>query len=103
MKVKVYTGSEVKNELEDAKRDYLQAAVGISTTTKQLSVPKLLDWYMLDFAKDMETFLNWVCLQLPSEVGNVAMKCLERKTSEPLSVCVQVRPYKFHFRYLLYK
>ncbi|KAI3504829.1 hypothetical protein L1887_26561 [Cichorium endivia] len=101
--VRVYSSSEVEKELEVAKRDYLQAAVGISTSKKLISIPKLLDWYMLDFAKDMESFLDWVCLQLPTDVGKVAMKCLERKFSDPLSNCVQVSPYEFRFRYLLYK
>nr|XP_043639511.1 uncharacterized protein LOC122610601 [Erigeron canadensis] len=101
--VRVYNGAEVENELEAAKRDYLQAAVGISSTNKVLAIPKLLDWYMLDFAKDTESFVEWVCLQLPSEVRNVAIKCLERNTSEPLSGCVRVSPYDFHFRYLFYK
>ncbi|KAM0019237.1 putative ternary complex factor MIP1, leucine-zipper [Helianthus debilis subsp. tardiflorus] len=101
--VRVYTASEVENELEVAKNEYLQAAVGISTTKQLLMIPKLLDWYMFDFAEDMESFLHWVCLQLPSEVGKVAMKCLERKTSETLSDRVRVSPYEFHFRYLLYK
>ncbi|KAI3673100.1 hypothetical protein L6452_39212 [Arctium lappa] len=99
--VRVYTGSEVENELEVAKREYLQAAVGISTTKKSLTIPKLLDWYMLDFAKDMESFLDWICLQFPSEVGKVAMECLHReKIFEPLSHYVQVSPYEFHFRHI---
>ncbi|KAJ0442438.1 hypothetical protein HanPI659440_Chr16g0634691 [Helianthus annuus] len=101
--VRVYTTSEVENELEVAKNEYLQAAVGISTTKHLLMIPKLLDWYMFDFAKDMESFLHWVCLQLHGEVGKEAMKCLERQTSETLSDHVRVSPYEFHFRYLLYK
>ncbi|KAF5759716.1 hypothetical protein HanXRQr2_Chr16g0744651 [Helianthus annuus] len=96
--VRVYTTSEVENELEVAKNEYLQAAVGISTTKHLLMIPKLLDWYMFDFAKDMESFLHWVCLQLHGEVGKEAMKCLERQTSETLSDHVRVSPYEFHFR-----
>lgn len=103
MKVRIYTGSQVENELEIAKKDYLQAAIGISTTNKMVEIPKLLDWYMLDFAKDMESLLDWVCLQLPNEVGKEAMKCLERGKSVPLSHCVRVIPYEFQFRYLLHK
>ncbi|XP_023728522.1 uncharacterized protein LOC111876216 [Lactuca sativa] len=101
--VRIYTGSQVENELEIAKKDYLQAAIGISTTNKMVEIPKLLDWYMLDFAKDMESLLDWVCLQLPNEVGKEAMKCLERGKSVPLSHCVRVIPYEFQFRYLLHK
>lgn len=100
MKVRVYTAAHVEEELETAKRDYLQAAVGISRTNK-LTIPKLLDWYLLDFAKDLESLLDWVCLQLPNDVRNEAVKCLERKGKETLSQLVQVMPYDFSFRLLL--
>ncbi|XP_010268747.1 PREDICTED: uncharacterized protein LOC104605611 isoform X2 [Nelumbo nucifera] len=95
--VRVYTASQVENQLEAAKRDYLQAAVGISTSNK-LAIPKLLDWYLLDFAKDLESLLDWICLQLPNELRKEAMKCLERGRMEPLSQVVQVIPYEFSFR-----
>ncbi|KAK8672924.1 hypothetical protein V6N13_111281 [Hibiscus sabdariffa] len=85
--VRVYTAAHVEEELETAKRDYLQAAVGMSRTNK-LIIPKLLDWYLLDFAKDLESLLDWVCLQLPNGVRNEAVKCLERKGKEPLSQLV---------------
>ncbi|XP_076903281.1 uncharacterized protein LOC143558313 isoform X2 [Bidens hawaiensis] len=101
--VRIYSGSQVESELEVAKKDYLQAAIAISTSNKMVAVPKLLDWYMLDFAKDMESLLDWVCLQLPNNIGKEAMKCLERNKSVPLSQCVRVIPYEFRFRYLLHK
>ncbi|KAA8547203.1 hypothetical protein F0562_003641 [Nyssa sinensis] len=99
--VRVYT-CQVENELEATKRDYLEAAVGISTTNK-LVIPKLLDWYLLDFAKDLEGLLDWVCLQLPNELRNETVRCLERKGRETLSQLVQVMPYDFSFRYLIYR
>ena len=102
MKVRVYTASNVEEELERAKRDYLEAAVGISRRNK-LIIPKLLDWYLLDFAKDLESLLDWVCLQLPNKLRNEAVKCLERKGKEPLSQLVQVMPYDFSFRLLLHR
>lgn len=102
MKVRVYTASQVEEELEATKRDYLQAAVGITETNK-LMVPKVLDWYLLDFAKDLESLLDWVCLQLPDELRNEAVKCLERRGKEPLSQLVQVKPYDFSFRLLLHR
>ncbi|KAG5542191.1 hypothetical protein RHGRI_021902 [Rhododendron griersonianum] len=100
--VRVYTASEVENELEVAKKEYLQAAVGISTKMKLLGIPKLLDWYLLDFAKDLESFLDWICLQLPSELRKEAIKCLERGKGEPLSQFIKVMPYEFNFRYLIF-
>lgn len=98
----MYTASRVEDELEAAKRDYLQAAVGISTTNK-LIIPKLLDWYLLDFAKDLEALLDWVCLQLPDDLRNKMVKWLEVKGREPLSQLVHVMPYNFSFRYLIHR
>ncbi|GMH14771.1 hypothetical protein Nepgr_016612 [Nepenthes gracilis] len=87
--VRVYTASQVESELEAAKRDYLQAAVGISKT-KKLIIPKLLEWYLLDFAKDLASLLDWVCLQLPDQLRKDALSCIESKGKEPLSQLLQV-------------
>ncbi|PPR93446.1 hypothetical protein GOBAR_AA27237 [Gossypium barbadense] len=97
--VRVYTASHVDAELEVAKKEYLQATVGISST--KFAIPKLLDWYLLDFAKDLDSLLDWICLQLPSEIGKEAIKYLERAKSESLLQFVQIIPYDFSFRYLL--
>lgn len=100
--MRVYTASQVDDELEAAKRDYLQAAVGITKANK-LIIPKLLDWYLLDFAKDLDSLLDWVCLQLPDKIRNQAVECLERRGRESLSQLVQMMPYDFSFRLLLHQ
>ncbi|XP_073157993.1 uncharacterized protein [Henckelia pumila] len=100
--VRVYTASQVENELETAKREYLQAAIGISTAKKMIAIPKLLDWYLLDFAKDIESLLDWICLQLPCELGKEAMKCVELGKGESLLQSFRIIPYDFSFRYLLH-
>jgi len=99
MQVRVYTASQVENELEVAKREFLQAAIGFSTS--KFVLPKLLDWYLLNFAKDLESLLDWICLQLPSELGKQAIKLIEERKTEPLSQFVQIMPYEFSFRYLI--
>ena len=99
VKVRVYSASQVENQLELAKREYLQAAIGISIS--KFAIPKLLSWYLLDFAKDFESLLDWICLQLPSELGKEAIYFLEKRKTEPLSQFVQVLPYDFTFRYLI--
>ncbi|XP_061357448.1 uncharacterized protein LOC133301769 [Gastrolobium bilobum] len=98
--VRVYTALQVDDELEAAKRDYLQASVGITKANK-LIIPKLLDWYLLDFAKDLDSLLDWVCFQLPDEIRNQAVECLERRGRESLSQLIQMMPYDFSFRLLL--
>ncbi|XP_066394456.1 uncharacterized protein [Miscanthus floridulus] len=100
--VRVYTAARVEEELEAAKREYQQAAVGVSTPGK-LAVPKLLHWYLLDFAKDVDALMDWVCLQLPPELRHKAMRVVvdgrRRAGAEPGRI--QVLPYEFRFRYLL--
>ncbi|CAI8599208.1 unnamed protein product [Vicia faba] len=98
--VRVYTAANVEKELELAKREYLQAAVGISTS--KCVIPKMLDWYLLDFAKDLESLLDWICLQLPNEQGKEAIMFLEKRKTQPFSQFVKIMPYEFRFRYLLY-
>lgn len=100
--VRVYTARGVEEELEAAKRDYLQAAVVVSVPAK-VAIPKLLHWYLLDFAKDVDSLMDWVCLQLPSELRQKAMRIVEdgRRGVAAESRRVQVLPYEFRFRYLL--
>ncbi|KAK4352055.1 hypothetical protein RND71_027573 [Anisodus tanguticus] len=100
--VRVYTAANIENELQVAKEEYLQASVGVSTSKKLVAIPKLLDWYLLDFAKDLESLLDWICLQLPNEHRKEAINCLERRNNEPLSHVLQIMPYEFSFRYLLH-
>lgn len=93
----MYTAVRVEKELETAKRDYLQASVGIS----KLAIPKLLHWYLLDFSKDVESLMDWVCLQLPGQLRTEAVKCLEESKRSAIPQAIQILPYEFKFRYLL--
>ncbi|XP_047049515.1 uncharacterized protein LOC124654559 [Lolium rigidum] len=95
--VRVYTAARVEEELEGAKRDYLQAAVAVSAP-ERLAIPKLLHWYLLDFAKDVDSLMDWVCLQLPGELRQSAMRAVDEGRHARR---IQVLPYEFRFRYLL--
>ncbi|PQQ18175.1 uncharacterized protein Pyn_35992 [Prunus yedoensis var. nudiflora] len=79
--VRVYSAAHVEEELEAAKRDYIQAAVGISKD-KQVDNPQAVGL-------------------LPNELRNEAVKSLERRGREPFSQLVQIMPYNFSFRLLL--
>ncbi|VVB07611.1 unnamed protein product [Arabis nemorensis] len=97
--VRVYTAGKVEEELETAKREYLEASVGISMA--KMGIPKLMDWYCHDFAKDIESLLDWICLQLPTELGKDALSCLQQGMSQsPSSSLLHIIPYDFTFRYL---
>ncbi|KAG6551986.1 hypothetical protein Mapa_006292 [Marchantia paleacea] len=97
--LRVYTSAAVEHELETAKREYLQAAVGVNAQDKIL-LPKLLEWYMRDFAKDMESLLEWVCGQLSSPLRESVQECLNHPREGVLSHSIEVMPYDFNFRYI---
>lgn len=97
--MRIYTACHIQQQLEEAKQDYLQAAVGIAKPNR-LAIPKLLDWYLLDFAKDIESLMDWICIQLPTELENVAIECLGMSRFV-IPQPVQVLPYEFRFRYLI--
>ncbi|XP_004973683.1 uncharacterized protein LOC101772878 [Setaria italica] len=106
--VRVYTADHVEEELEAAKREYLEAAVGVSPAGG-LAIPKLLHWYLPDFAKDVGSLVDWVCLQLPRDLQRDAVRAVEAAAAAgrlggPTAASrrpVRVLPYEFRFRYLL--
>ncbi|XP_074274547.1 uncharacterized protein LOC141598706 [Silene latifolia] len=99
--VRVYTASQIESELEAAKKEYIQAVVGITKDNK-FTIPKLLDWYQLEFAKDLSSLLEWVCLQLPDKLKKEALCFLETTKDVPFSELLDVVPYDFSFRYLIH-
>ena len=102
LQLRVYTPDNIVNEMEKAKVDYLEASVGV-TSKKKILVPKLLQWYMSDFADDMESLLEWIYSQLPrsGSLKRLIMECLNGEAKSPINKMVEVQPYESEFRYLL--
>ncbi|KAG8490405.1 hypothetical protein CXB51_013694 [Gossypium anomalum] len=100
--LRIYTADEVVNELGKAKVDYLEASVGI-TSKKKVSLPKLLQWHMKDFADDMESLVEWVYSQLPrsGSLKTSIMDCLNKESKYQFAKMVEVQHYESEFRYLL--
>ncbi|CDP00103.1 unnamed protein product [Coffea canephora] len=100
--LRVYTPEEVVNELERAKVEYLEAAVGV-TGKKRIIVPKLMQWHMRDFADNMESLLEWIYSQLPQSgsLKRLIMECLNSDKKSPIAKIMDSQPYNFEFRYIL--
>ncbi|WVZ92484.1 hypothetical protein U9M48_038561 [Paspalum notatum var. saurae] len=86
LKVRVCTAAGVDDELEAAKREYLQAAVVVSPAGG-LAIPKLLHWYLPDFAKDVGSLVDWVCLQLARDLQRAARSRQRRRRRRPFVSC----------------
>lgn len=100
--LRVYTPDEIVNELEKAKVEYLEAAVGV-TGKKRIIVPKLMHWHMRDFADNMESLLEWIYSQLPQSgsLKRLIMECLNSDRKSPIASIMDSQPYHFEFRYIL--
>jgi hypothetical protein len=97
----VYTAKNVRLELEVAKREFLQASVGIRGDSKVL-LPKILDWYSRELMINSATLLEWVCQNVPGKLGARIRQCIEVKQlyNKSSAHCIQWSPYSFGFRYI---
>ncbi|GMI72569.1 hypothetical protein like AT2G39690 [Hibiscus trionum] len=100
--LRIYTADGVVNELGKAKVDYLEASLGI-TNKKKISLPKLLQWHMKDFADDVESLLEWIYSQLPrsGSLKRSIMECLNKESKSQIAKMVEVQHYESEFRYLI--
>eukprot|EP00897_Mesotaenium_endlicherianum_P009905 jgi/Mesen1/8943/ME000553S08416 len=85
-------------ELEHAKEEYLLAAIGIGNDDR-LILPKLLEWYGVDFASSELAVLGWVAKQLPV----LQKQAMQERMPRNKDLYVEVSPYDWTFRYLVHR
>ncbi|KAF5470744.1 hypothetical protein F2P56_011235 [Juglans regia] len=100
--VRIYTADGVVAELEKSKLDYLQASI-VVTNTKRIAFPELLLQNMLDFAVDTDSFVEWVCQQLPTSgsLRKSMVDCFRGHSCGKISNMVEKIPCDLEFQYLL--
>ncbi|XP_044479422.1 uncharacterized protein LOC123206316 isoform X1 [Mangifera indica] len=101
--VRIYTAEGVVGELEKSKLEYLQASI-VVTSTRKIAIPELVIRNMNDFARDIDTLVEWVCHQLPTSgsLRKSMVDCFRQgHHSGKISPSVEKIPYDFEFQYLL--
>ncbi|XP_020518817.1 uncharacterized protein LOC18427447 isoform X1 [Amborella trichopoda] len=98
--VRIFTADNVREELKNSLKDYVQASVGINNKGKLL-VPKMLH----SFAKTIveEALLSeWICQFLPSHQAAVIQDCIRQRRQRFLGSrnCYAILPFDSRFRYL---
>ncbi|KAL3700252.1 hypothetical protein R1sor_018274 [Riccia sorocarpa] len=97
--VRVYTAKNVRQELEESRRDYLRASIGVRSGNKVI-LPRILAWYARETSVAPSGLLEWVC-QFVSDKQQAAIKTLiSSKSQKSLSNCVEWLPYNSRFRYI---
>ncbi|KAA8522216.1 hypothetical protein F0562_012889 [Nyssa sinensis] len=100
--LKVYTASNVEEELEVAKREFLQANV-IVKKSKKVFLPKVLERFVKEASIASDDLLKWVTENVDKKLHDSIQKCIDRKTSRKTSQIIDWLPYNSRFRYVFSK
>jgi len=105
--VRVYTAEGVTSELEKSKLEYLQASI-LVTNSKKIGLLELLIQNMHDFAKDINSLVEWVCHELPTSgsLRKSITECFRGENNNnsgriSSSINVEKLSFDFEFQYLL--
>ncbi|KAF3432309.1 hypothetical protein FNV43_RR27049 [Rhamnella rubrinervis] len=97
--VKIYTAKNVREELQEAQRDFIRASVGVSSKGRLL-VPKMLHCFAKSFVDDAELAV-WISHYLPSQQAAFVEQCISQRRQSLLgSRNCGILPFDSRFRYL---
>ncbi|KAL5554774.1 hypothetical protein UlMin_042175 [Ulmus minor] len=97
--VRIYTAGNVREELEEAQRDFIRAAVGISSKGRLL-VPKMLHCFAKSFVDDANLAV-WISHYLPPHQAAFVEQCISQRRQSLLgSRNCGILPFDSRFRYL---
>ncbi|TKW23287.1 hypothetical protein SEVIR_4G283000v4 [Setaria viridis] len=97
--VKIYTANNVREELQDAQRDFIRASVGVSRKGKLL-VPKMLHCFARGFVDD-NSFPIWISHILPQQQATFVDHCVSQRRQSLLgNRTFGIIPFDSRFRYL---
>eukprot|EP01018_Ginkgo_biloba_P002560 Gb_33723 [translate_table: standard] len=97
--VRIYTAKNVHDELESAKREFLQASIGIEDHRK-IFLPKILERYMKEASINSANLLTWVSDNVDKQLQDAIKKCIERKPHKKSAQCIDWLQYNGSFRYI---
>ncbi|CAL5436973.1 unnamed protein product [Camellia sinensis] len=95
--LKVYTASNVREELKAAKRDFLQANVVVKKS-KKVFLPKLLERFAKEASIASDDLINWVAENVDKKLHDLIQKCIDCRTYRKASQVIEWLPYNMRFR-----
>ncbi|KAK4843679.1 hypothetical protein QYF36_011392 [Acer negundo] len=100
--LKVYTASNVKEELEAAKREFLQANILVKKS-KKVFLPKVLERFAKEATISSDDLLKWVTENVDKKLQDSIQKCTDHKSNKKVSQMIEWLPYSTRFRYVFSK
>ncbi|RVW59750.1 hypothetical protein CK203_096378 [Vitis vinifera] len=97
--IRIYTAKKVREDLQEAQRDFIRASVGLSSKGRLL-VPKMLHCFAKGFVDDAKLAV-WISHYLPPHQAAFVEQCISRRRQSLLgSRNCGILPFDSHFRYL---
>ncbi|XP_039689995.1 uncharacterized protein [Medicago truncatula] len=100
--LKVYTASNLREELDAAKREFLQANVVVKKSSKVI-LPKLVERFSREASINIDNILGWMMENVDKKLHDSIQKCIDRKSNKKPSQIIEWRPYSSKFRYMFSK
>ncbi|KAJ3680604.1 hypothetical protein LUZ60_016882 [Juncus effusus] len=100
--MRVYTAKNVLNELEKAKREFLQTNVVIKNN-KKIILPKILERFVKEASFDNQDLLKWVSENGGFELRETIRNCIELNRRKKASQIIEWLPYNTRFMYVFSK
>ncbi|KAL3497506.1 hypothetical protein ACH5RR_040238 [Cinchona calisaya] len=100
--LRVFTASNIKDELESAKREFLQANIVVKKS-KKVFLPKVLERYMKEACIPADDLLKWIAGNVDKKLHDSIKKCVDRTTNKKASQIIEWLPYNSSFRYVFAK
>ncbi|XP_017232223.1 uncharacterized protein LOC108206429 isoform X2 [Daucus carota subsp. sativus] len=97
--LKVYTASNIKEELDMAKKEFLQANI-IVKKSKKVFLPKVLERYAKEASISPEDLLQSVANSVDKKLHDSIHKCIVHSDNKKASQCTNWLPYSSKFRYM---
>ncbi|XP_052181744.1 uncharacterized protein LOC127794574 isoform X3 [Diospyros lotus] len=101
--VRIYTANTVREQLQEAQRDYIRASVGLSSTGRLL-VPKMLHCFAKGMIDSDANLGVWISQYLPPHQAAFVEHCMsKRRHSHSLLISSRncgILPFDTRFRYL---
>lgn len=100
--LRVYTAKNVIDELEKAKREFLQGNVVVKKSRK-IYLPKILERYAKETSLSCHDLLKWVSENVDRKMQEAIEKCRDCKNKRKASQAIEWLPYNMRFRYVFGK
>ncbi|KAG1362157.1 hypothetical protein COCNU_10G003760 [Cocos nucifera] len=100
--LRVYTAKNVTDELEKAKKEFLQANVVVKKSRK-IFLPKILDRYAKETCISSDDLLIWVSQNIDKKLQEPIQKCIDSKNKRKASQVIEWLPYSSRFHYVFGK